>query len=201
MAITKERLPRARVSLEIEVDQERVEKHMDRAVARLSKQVRVPGFRPGKVPVSHLKRVYGKSVMAEVLQNAVTDANRKIVEDNKLRLAHEPKIDFPEDQAEIEKALEDCEQALKLDPQSAFALNGRGVARLKLGQFEAAGSDFQASLAIERRNPIALFGRGVIRGKLGAPDGARQDIEAAKALRPDIVEQFRRMAQLEGFTP
>ena len=74
-------------------------------LAEMKTKARINGFRPGKVPVSYLKRVYGKSVMAEMMQEAVTEANRKIVEDNKLRLAHEPKIDFPTDQAEVEKAL------------------------------------------------------------------------------------------------
>jgi len=78
---------------------------LDGQLAEMKGKARINGFRPGKVPVSYLKRVYGKSVMAEVMQNAVTEANRKIVEDNNLRLAHEPKIDFPEDQAEVEKAL------------------------------------------------------------------------------------------------
>ena len=65
MAITKERLPHARISLEIEVDPERVEKHMDRAVARLSKQVRVPGFRPGKVPRRNLERHVGTAALLQ----------------------------------------------------------------------------------------------------------------------------------------
>ncbi len=69
-------------------------------------KVRINGFRPGKVPMAHLKRVYGRSVMAEVLQTAINDANRKIVEDNQLKLALEPKVDFPSDQAEVEAALE-----------------------------------------------------------------------------------------------
>jgi trigger factor len=66
----------------------------------------IPGFRPGKVPISHLKRLYGRSIMAEVVQEAVNEANRKIVEDNQLRLAMDPKIDFPADGQEIEKAFE-----------------------------------------------------------------------------------------------
>ena len=78
---------------------------LDGQLAEMKSKARINGFRPGKVPVSYLKRVYGKSVMAEVMQTAVTEANSKIVEDNNLRLAHEPKIDFPEDQAEVEKAL------------------------------------------------------------------------------------------------
>ncbi len=68
-------------------------------------RVNLNGFRPGKVPTAHLKRVYGKSVMAEVVQNAVNDANKKIVEDAGTRLAAEPKVNLPEDQAVIEKVL------------------------------------------------------------------------------------------------
>jgi trigger factor len=69
-------------------------------------KARINGFRPGKVPVSHLKRLYGRSIMADVVQNAVNEANRKIVEENDLRPAAEPKIDFAGDQTELEKAFE-----------------------------------------------------------------------------------------------
>ena len=68
-------------------------------------KVRINGFRPGKVPKAHLKRLYGRSIMGDVLQTAVGDANKKIIEDNKLRLAGEPKIDFA-DEGEVAKALE-----------------------------------------------------------------------------------------------
>ena len=44
--------------------------------------------------------------MADVVQNAVNEANRKIVEDNKLKLALEPKIELPKDESEVEKALD-----------------------------------------------------------------------------------------------
>lgn len=69
-------------------------------------KVRINGFRPGKVPLSHLKRLYGRSIMGDVVQNAVNEANRRIVEDNNLRLALEPKIDLASDQAEVERAME-----------------------------------------------------------------------------------------------
>lgn len=71
----------------------------------LRERVNLNGFRPGKVPVAHLRRVYGKSVMADVVQNAVNDANKKIVEEHDIRLASEPKINFTEDQAVIEQVL------------------------------------------------------------------------------------------------
>jgi trigger factor len=69
-------------------------------------KAQIKGFRPGKVPVAHLRRLYGRSIMAEVMQEAVNDANRKIVEDNALRLAGAPKIDLAKDEAELEKAFE-----------------------------------------------------------------------------------------------
>ena len=72
----------------------------------LKNKVRINGFRPGKVPVAHLKRVYGRSVMADFVQEQVTAANKQIVETNGLRLALEPKVQLPTAQAEIEAALE-----------------------------------------------------------------------------------------------
>ena len=75
-------------------------------LAELKAKVRINGFRPGKVPVEHLRRVYGKSVMADVVQEAIASANKKIVDDNQLRLAREPKVELPTDQAAIDAALE-----------------------------------------------------------------------------------------------
>lgn len=72
----------------------------------LKAKVKINGFRPGKVPLTHLRKVYGRSVMAEIVETAVNEANGKIVEEHGLRLAQRPKVDFSTDQAEIEKALE-----------------------------------------------------------------------------------------------
>ncbi|MBV9288151.1 MAG: trigger factor [Hyphomicrobiales bacterium] len=75
-------------------------------LADLKTKVRIKGFRPGKVPVEHLRRVYGKSVMADVVQEAIASANKKIVDDNGLRLAREPKVELPQDKETLEAALE-----------------------------------------------------------------------------------------------
>src|SRR5271168_432405 len=58
----------------------------------LKGRVQLRGFRPGKVPVAHLKRIYGKAAMAEVIEAAVREANSKIVTDNGYKLATEPKV-------------------------------------------------------------------------------------------------------------
>jgi trigger factor len=79
---------------------------LDAQLADLKTKVKINGFRPGKVPVAHLKRVYGRSVMGDVVQDAINAANKQIVDENGLRLAQEPKIELPTDQAAIEAALE-----------------------------------------------------------------------------------------------
>lgn len=68
-------------------------------------RVRLPGFRPGKVPVAHLKRVYGRSVMAETIEQLVRETNTQIFTDRGFKLATEPKISMPEQETEIEKVL------------------------------------------------------------------------------------------------
>jgi trigger factor len=81
-------------------------KRMDDELVSLQTRANIPGFRPGKVPQQHLRRVYGKSVMADVVQNAVNEVNRKIVDENGLKLAFEPAINFPQDQSRMEEVME-----------------------------------------------------------------------------------------------
>jgi trigger factor len=79
---------------------------LDSQLADLKSKVRINGFRPGKVPVAHLKRVYGRSVMTDVVQQTIEAANKQIVDDNQLRLAMQPKIELPVEREAIEAALE-----------------------------------------------------------------------------------------------
>ena len=74
-------------------------------LTKLKDQVRINGFRPGKVPVAHLKKVYGRAVMAETIDEVVRETTGKIVTDHGLRLAMEPKTTLPEDRDEVESVI------------------------------------------------------------------------------------------------
>lgn len=74
-------------------------------LASLKDRVQIRGFRPGKVPVTHLKKVYGRAAMAEAIEEVVRETNAKIVTDNNLRLAMDPKITMPESESEIEQVI------------------------------------------------------------------------------------------------
>ena len=66
----------------------------------------IKGFRPGKVPVAHLRKVYGKSAMSEALNDAINATVAKTLEERSERPAAQPKVDFPEDQSELNRVLE-----------------------------------------------------------------------------------------------
>ena len=68
----------------------------------LRTKVQLKGFRRGKAPIAHLRRLYGRSVMGEVIQETVNEASRKIVDDHHIRLAQEPRVKFPEDKALVD---------------------------------------------------------------------------------------------------
>src|SRR6266852_3915197 len=75
----------------------------DVRLVELKDKVRLNGFRPGKVPVSHLKKVYGRSVMAETIDQTIRDTNSQIFTERGFRLATEPKVTMPTE----EKAVDD----------------------------------------------------------------------------------------------
>jgi trigger factor len=72
----------------------------------LKARVRINGFRPGKVPVTHLKRMYGRSAMAEVIEATVRDTNNQIVTERGFRLAADPKVTLPTEEGAIEQLIE-----------------------------------------------------------------------------------------------
>jgi trigger factor len=72
----------------------------------LKDRVQLRGFRPGKVPVAHLKRLYGKSAMAEAIEAAVQEANSKIVTDHGFKLATQPKVVLPSEEGAVDGIIE-----------------------------------------------------------------------------------------------
>ena len=77
----------------------------DARLVELKDKVRLNGFRPGKVPVSHLKKVYGRSVMAEAIDQTIRDTNTQIFTERGFRLATQPKITMPTEQTAVEDIL------------------------------------------------------------------------------------------------
>ncbi len=82
-----------------------LEKRVKARLDELKTQVNLKGFRPGKVPLNHLRKIYGRSVMAEVLEKTISENTQKVIADRKERPALEPDIAVTEDKDEMEKVI------------------------------------------------------------------------------------------------
>ena len=79
-------------------------------LAELATTVNMPGFRPGKVPMSVVKSRFGPQVQGEAMKNALDEGARQAIENNELRLASQPSVEITsyEDGKDLEAALS-CE--------------------------------------------------------------------------------------------
>jgi tetratricopeptide (TPR) repeat protein len=84
----------------------------------------------------------------------------------------------------------DCNEALRLAPNRADALDSRGFVYLKLGDLTKSLADYDAALRLNPRSVSSLYGRSVAKQRKGDPAGASADLAAAKAIRPTVAEEF-----------
>ena len=104
-----------------------LDRELNRRLTELAGKANIKGFRPGKVPVPHLKRVYGKSVMAEVVQQQVDDVSKQVLAERNLKAAYQPEVKLPESQEEVAKIFEgsgDLAYTLAFEVVPTFELQG-----------------------------------------------------------------------------
>ena len=140
----------------------------------LKGRVQLRGFRPGKVPVAHLKRLYGKSAMAEVIEATVREANSKIVTDNGYQLAVEPKVVLPTEEGAVEGVIEgkaDLSYTVEMEIVPAVAL--ADFKSIKLTRLTSEVSDEEIDKALQA---IADQNRPFVAKTEGAANGDRVTI-------------------------
>jgi trigger factor len=103
MQVTETLVEGLKHEFQINVPASDLDAKADARLVDMKDKVRINGFRPGKVPVSHLKKVYGRSVMAEAIDQTIRDTNTQIFTERGFKLATEPKVTMPTE----EKAVED----------------------------------------------------------------------------------------------
>lgn len=102
-----------------------LEQKVTERLTELKTRVRMNGFRVGKVPLDHLKRIYGASAMKDVIEDAMHDANKSIVSNGNFALASDPQIDLFEDVskiAEIVMGKADLTYSVKIEIMPTFEL-------------------------------------------------------------------------------
>ncbi len=105
MQVTEVSTEGLRREFKVVVPAEELDKRLVERLTAMKSEVRLKGFRPGKVPVSHLRRLFGRSAMAEIVQSVLTEVARDTLEERGEKAAMSPDFKLPEDQAETNQVL------------------------------------------------------------------------------------------------
>lgn len=89
---------------------------------------------------------------------------------------------------DLDKALNDCDTAHRIQPKNASTLDSRGLIHLRRREFDRAIADYDASLAIQPKGAWSLYGRGLAKSNSGDAAGGKADMAAALAINPKIAE-------------
>lgn len=93
MKVQVEELSPIEKKLSIEVEAARVSQELDRAYSQLGRQVKVPGFRPGKVPTSVVRNRFAKEIQDEVVQRVLGESFRQVMRDKGLEPIGDPTLE------------------------------------------------------------------------------------------------------------
>src|ERR1041385_4709975 len=86
----------------------------------MKSRVHLKGFRPGKAPVSFLKKSFGKSMMGEIVDEAVNESSKRALEDTWLRPATPPRVELGSDFEQVAQGKSDLEFTLAVDLMPDF---------------------------------------------------------------------------------
>jgi trigger factor len=91
--------------LKVKVALPEIQEKVDARLHEMKQRANIKGFRPGKVPVEHLRRLYGRSIMTEVLQQTISETSQQALSEREERPAQQPQINLPEDSKDVENII------------------------------------------------------------------------------------------------
>lgn len=104
----------------VSVPQADLQKRFDERIEEIRPQMNLKGFRPGKVPTSHVKKMFGKDIMGEVVQALVQETSQKAIEDADVRPAGQPEMHMESDMEKVLDGEEDLAYHMHLDIMPEF---------------------------------------------------------------------------------
>ena len=93
---------------------------LDSRIEEIRPQMNLKGFRPGKVPKAHVKKMFGKSIMSELIEGLVAEANQKAMEDASVRPASQPDVQMDGDIEQVLEGKADLAYSLNVDIMPEF---------------------------------------------------------------------------------
>jgi trigger factor len=137
---------------------------LDARIAEISPTLRLKGFRPGKVPAGHVRRLYGKALMGEVIEKTISETSQKVLEEHHLRAAAQPDLKPSSDMDEVLAGRQDLTYALEVEVMPDFEptdIAALSVQRLIHTPAEAEIDEAVAEVAKQNRTYAKRTGKAV----------------------------------------
>ena len=115
-------------------------------VAEIAPTLNIKGFRPGKVPPAHVRKMFGKSLMSELVEKTINETTQKVIEDNNLRPASEPELKPEGDIQAVVDGKADLSYEISLEIMPEFALTDLTKLSLKKPVYEPTAAEVKEAL-------------------------------------------------------
>jgi trigger factor len=122
-------------------------KRLEARIAEITPTLNIKGFRPGKVPTAHVRRLYGKALMSEVVEQTLTESTQKVLTDNKLRPAGDPDLKPEGDMNQVIEGKADLAYEIAIDLMPDFEPVDPATLTLSRPVYEPAESEVDEALA------------------------------------------------------
>ena len=132
---------------------------LEAKVKELAPKMNIKGFRPGKVPAAHVKRMYGKEMMNEIVQETVNSANEKLLNDNNLRPAGTPGLVATSDMDKVFAGEADLVYDLNVELMPEFELVDATKIKLIKPVYEPSDKEIDEAVADLAKNNATYVSR------------------------------------------
>ena len=157
-------------------------------ITELQPKMNLKGFRPGKVPAAHIKKMYGKSIMADIVNDVVQETSDKALAEKALRPASRPSIKLDGDQDKLINGEADLDYSMALEVMPDFEPTDVTAISLERWVAEVPAQEIEESLkrladnnkAYETKEGKAETGDAVVIDFVGSIDGEKFDGGAAE---------------------
>jgi trigger factor len=105
---------------QVTVSKEDLAAKLDAKIEEMRPQVSLKGFRPGKVPAAHIRKMFGQSIMKDVVEEVLNETSQQAINDNKIRPAGQPQIDLRANGEEVTKGEADLEYSITVESIPEF---------------------------------------------------------------------------------
>ncbi|HEY8781224.1 MAG TPA: trigger factor [Mucilaginibacter sp.] len=208
MNISQEKIDSLNAIVKINIKPEDYQPRVDKVIKDHAKKAKIPGFRPGMVPASHIKRMYGKSILVDEINNMLSDTLNKYIEDEQLEVLGQPLPKIDEEKAYNWDFADNFEFNYEVGLAPEFEIDFSSNDKLTQYVIKVDEETLASRIKNIRRsygkmtNPDVSAGDDVIYGELTqlSPDGSvfEEGIDITSSVRLDQIQDEAIKASLIG---